>query len=400
MDVTIDLKSRIFDGFLYLRSNTGQILFSDNDSGTRKNSRIQASLASGTYSIEVTSSDPGNVGRYTLSINTPTLADVFPNVAAAASSVTVSLQGNRFTSPLTVEAGSGITVSNVSVVSPTLASATLTILPDAITTPRELTVRTSEGVSNPLSFTVPPVIKVGERISGTLSDTDQILVNRDPYRYADIYRLNLPASTSLTIDLLSEGLDGYLYLLSSAGNILFQDDDGGFGDDARITTTLPAGTYFIEVTSKETLARGDYAVSLNVPTLESISPSFLPVGGGMTTMSLTGTRFSGVATVDAGSGITVSNINITSPTTITVRFTISAVATPGVRSVKVTTSEGTTNSVPFRVTPAIPFISAGGRVSGTLSPADPEKVPMPISTESRRRRLSQSISSRLVSKAT
>ena len=196
--VTIDLKSRIFDPFLYLLSASGTILFSDDQSGGSNNARITQTLGSGTYLIEVTTFLDGARGDYTLSINTPTISAIAPGFGGQGSTVTVRLTGARFSSPMTVSAGSGITVSNVTVASATSATVTLAIASNAAFTPRDLTVSTPEGTSNPVTFAVPTPINVGERISGTLATTDRISQN-SLYRYSDLYQFTVNSSVPLLV---------------------------------------------------------------------------------------------------------------------------------------------------------------------------------------------------------
>ncbi|MCE2463196.1 MAG: PPC domain-containing protein [Dehalococcoidia bacterium] len=68
---------------------------------------------------------------------------------------------------------------------------------------------------------------------------------------ARTYRFNLPQDGMVRIDLTGpEGSDPYLYLLSSDGGYLYDDDDGGAaGYNSRIENDLAAGTYLIEATT-------------------------------------------------------------------------------------------------------------------------------------------------------
>jgi hypothetical protein len=96
------------------------------------------------------------IRRVGLALTVPTLTGVSPNFGAQGANVNVALAGTSFASPLTVNAGIGITVSNVTVVTDVLATATLTIDPNAGLGVQSLTVTTSRGVSNSIPFTVVP----------------------------------------------------------------------------------------------------------------------------------------------------------------------------------------------------------------------------------------------------
>jgi len=62
----------------------------------------------------------------------------------------------------------------------------------------------------------------------------------------DYVRFALSARTRISIRTVLQGLsDSYLYLYSSTGQLLAQDDDGGGGTASFIGTTLDAGTYYI-----------------------------------------------------------------------------------------------------------------------------------------------------------
>lgn len=373
--VTIDLKSRVFDTQLYLLSTLGSALATSTDEGGDGNSRISTTLPPGTYTIEVTSEDDGAVGGYTVSINTPILATMSPAIAKPGDSFTVTLAGTRFTAPLTINAGAGITVTGVSVSSSTQATATFTIATNASLATRDVTVTTAEGTSNPLSLAIPPVITDGQRISGTLTTTDQIS-QVSPYRYADLYRLTLSASTPVTIDLRSTAIDGYLNVYSESGSYLFADDDGGGSPNSRVSATLNAGTYYIEASSFDEREVGDYTLSINLPVLSSVSPR---LRGANTTVNvtLTGNNFIAPMTVDAGAGITVTNVIVVSSLSATATFSIASNAIPGNRDVTATTASGTTNAVSFRVFPEIPLVAPGETVTGTLANTDPISTDLP-----------------------
>jgi hypothetical protein len=83
----------------------------------------------------------------------PSLTSVAPNFVSQGQSVNITLTGTNFVSGMTIDAGPNITVGNV-VVKSTSATATLSIAASAALGQRAITVTTSGGTSNALTFTV------------------------------------------------------------------------------------------------------------------------------------------------------------------------------------------------------------------------------------------------------
>jgi hypothetical protein len=63
--------------------------------------------------------------------------------------------------------------------------------------------------------------------------------------FADLYRLQVTAPGNLSIEMDSDSLDAYLYLLDEQGNVVDFDDDSGGGTNALLTTMVDAGAYYI-----------------------------------------------------------------------------------------------------------------------------------------------------------
>jgi hypothetical protein len=87
--------------------------------------------------------------------------------------------------------------------------------------------------------------------------------------YADRYSFSALAGQQIAIVLKSSDFDTYLYLMSSDGSIITQDDDGGDGTNSRIPKgsgyyiLQSSDTYFIEVTSSSPNSTGKYKLSLS-----------------------------------------------------------------------------------------------------------------------------------------
>lgn len=85
-------------------------------------------------------------------------------------------------------------------------------------------------------------------------------------RYAKFHTFSLDGTRTVTIQ-LSSATDAYLVLrggpYQQIGTLLATDDNSGGGTDARISMTLPSGTYTIEATTGRTLQQGAYTLQLN-----------------------------------------------------------------------------------------------------------------------------------------
>jgi subtilisin family serine protease len=365
--VTIDMKSMIFNAFLNLRSASGTILFSNDDIPGSPSARITASLDAGTYLIEATTSPAeldGAGGKYSLSINTPTLSAFTPLLAQPGATINVTLTGTRFISPMTINAGADVAVSNVNVTSPTTATATFTIAAAAVPGPRDLTVTTSDGISNPMMYPIPTRIDPGQKISGSIEATDLVWPHT-LFRYSDPYLLTIDSNTQgpITIEVISTtDFDSIVGLFDASGAVISSST-------GVINTALSAGTYFMEVTSNVSQQLGGYTLSVNLPGLATIAPRFVEQGASVP-VTFIGSRFAAPMTVDAGDNIVAGAVTVTSSTSATATLNVSAAAAPGIRDVTIATPQGTSNAVPLRVFRPIPSINLGETISGTLAPAD------------------------------
>ncbi len=87
----------------------------------------------------------------------PVLSNLLPSSATVGTSKNVTITGTNFTSDATVGvSGSGVSVSNVNVVSATQITATFTITAGATSGARNVTVATVSGASNAVPFTLNP----------------------------------------------------------------------------------------------------------------------------------------------------------------------------------------------------------------------------------------------------
>ena len=87
------------------------------------------------------------------------------------------------------------------------------------------------------------------RVSGALSAGDcsvkQLMGGGSDDSFVDTYEFELKQTTAVTISMRSASLDSVLILMDGNSKVLEVDDDSGIGCDAKLSETLPAGTYAV-----------------------------------------------------------------------------------------------------------------------------------------------------------
>ena len=120
---------------------------------------IAATAAVGARNVTVATT-AGSSAAQTFTVNAPapvkpTLTSLAPGAASRGARITVTLNGTNFTSPATVAVqGSGVSVSNVVVVSSSKITATFRVSQSAARRSHDTSVTTAAGTSNALSFVV------------------------------------------------------------------------------------------------------------------------------------------------------------------------------------------------------------------------------------------------------
>ena len=98
------------------------------------------------------------------------------------------------------------------------------------------------------------------------STTGQSLAGDDCSReqvFADVYVVRVLDTNTVTFTLTSPDFDAYLTLLDPSGNVVFSDDNGAGGTDARISRTLQPAFYIIEVSSASPGDTGSYTLTVD-----------------------------------------------------------------------------------------------------------------------------------------
>lgn len=148
----------------------------------------------------------------------------------------------------------------------------------------------------------------GQSTTGTLSTSDCRL---DDGSYADPIRLSMPSAAVAQIDLRSTDFDAFLILTDTLGRFIALDDDGGTGNDARLSQALSAGTYLIWANSYVPGAVGTY--TLSVSAASAACTSHTPVAVGQT---VTGTLATSDCRLPTGQYADRWRLALTSATTV------------------------------------------------------------------------------------
>jgi hypothetical protein len=323
---------------------------------------IAPGAATGARNLSVTTSG-GTTGAVTFTVNAgatpaPTLASISPTSGAQGAAVPVTLTGTNFVAGATINisGAADITVSNLTVVSGTSITATLTLAPTAALGARNVSVTTSGGTSGTVSFTVnaaaPTLTSVspasgspGTAVPVTLTGTNFIAgstINISGAADVTVSNLTVVSGTSITATLTLAPAAAL-----GARNVSVTTSGGTSGT---VTFTINAST----------------------PTLSSMSPT-TGVRGAAVPVTLTGTNFVSGATINVSGAadITVSNVTVVSGTSITATLTLAPTAALGARTVSVTTSGGTSGTVTFTVNAAAPTLSSVAPASGVQGTAVP-----------------------------
>jgi len=310
-DVKIDLESST-DTYLFLLQGNGvsgsEIQHNDDSGGTR-NSCLELSLSSGTYTIEATTYSSRATGNFTLSLSSQDDAIIEPvamnqsqnsswsaNIASthrsgcyaryysftlsSSTSVRIDLesstdtylyllQGNN-TSGRVIQSNDDSGGTRNSCIETDLSSGTYII--ESTTYSDMTTGNFTISLRNNITEVVEP-ISMNESINNSWSG-DTVSTHRSG-KYARYYTFTLNSSASVSIYLVSS-TDPYLYLLQgngADGSIIDSDDDSAGNRNSLIERNLSAGTYTIEATTYASGASGSFTVSLinNSSSIESIA---------------------------------------------------------------------------------------------------------------------------------
>ena len=307
-------------------------------SGTSISATVPAGAASGTISVSTPGGTATSAGSYTVTVPPPAITAISP--ASGAVGTMVTLTGTNFTG------ATGVKFNTTAAVSFNVISATsLTVLVPSGAATGKISVTTPGGTaSSTASFTVlgPPTITSFNPVSGPVGT--KVTITGTNLTGATSIKFNGTAATAVT--------------LTSATSISATVPAGA--TTGTISVTTPVGT----VTSATS-----YAVTIPAPTVKSAAPTS---GGVGTTVTLTGTNFTGATAVSFNG--TAAPFTVISATSIVTSVPSGAktgkisVTTPGgTVSSTANFTVGTTAVLPAitSFTPASAAVGAVVTVTGT-----------------------------------
>ncbi|MBI4471822.1 MAG: matrixin family metalloprotease [Acidobacteria bacterium] len=300
---------------------------------------ISPNAALGDRTVTVTTSGGAIDLSFTVLPPAPTLQSINPASGVQSQTVNATLTGTNFVTAATTVAvsGTGVTVGVVNVVNSTTLAVIFTISPAASLGDRTVTITTAGGITGPLTLTVqppPPALVLVSPDSGVQGQSANVTLTGTNF---------VSGATAVTVS--GAGVT------ASAVNVT---------STASLTVTLaisPAaslGNRTLTVTTAGGAAGLLFIVLPPSPTLGSIQPA--SGNQGQTVIAtMTGMNFitGGTAVSVSGTGVTPEVVNVTSSASLTVPLTISPTASPGDRSVTVTTAGGTSGFATFTVLPPV-----------------------------------------------
>lgn len=293
--VTIMLSSTA-NPFLVLRTSSGSLVATNDNSGPGLNAMIARTLTAGTYTIEATTAATSQTGSFSLVART----NIPPCFNSLTLNTTVSSSWSKSCESVTYDDHYAkyytIVVPTSQVVTITLSSATNAFLVlrsgntqfgslvttndnsgagiDAkivmnLTAGTYVIEATTAATSQTGSFSlvartnVSPCFKT-LALNAVSSNSWSTKCTSNTYddHYAKYYTLTVPKDEVVTIT-LSSATNAFLVLRSGntqLGSLVTTNDNSGAGIDAQIARTLTAGTYTIEATTAATMQLGSFTL--------------------------------------------------------------------------------------------------------------------------------------------
>jgi hypothetical protein len=322
----------------------------DSDTQITASITIDGAAAAGYRDVSVTKA--GATATLTngfLGVAMPAISSVIPSQAIQGQALSVTITGTNLLGVTSVGFGSGITVNSFTVDNATQITASIAVSGSATVGTRDVSVTNAAGTATLTSgFTVnqaPPAITSVSPNQGIQGQTDNVTISGSYFTGATsvsfgagitVNSFSVDSDTQITVNITIDGA-------ATAG---YRD----------VLVTTPEGT--------DTEVDGFLIVV--TPTMSTVSPS-QAVQGEALSVTITGTDFLGVTTVDFGSGITVNSFTVDNATQITASIAVSGSAAVGTRDVSVTNAAGTaTLTSGFTVNQAPPAIASVNPNQGIL----------------------------------
>jgi len=294
---------------------------------------VAGTAATGPRVVTVTSPDQ-SVGSCSPSCFTvtaaPTISTITPAAGNPGQTVNVTIKGTGFQTGATVTAGNGITVSNVARPDDTTITANFTIANNASNGARDVRVTNPDGsfAQRDNAFSVGNAISVTSLAPNTRG--------RGAQNQA-VTITGIGFVTGATVSFSGSGVtvDSATVVSSTRIDVVIDIAAGATVGARTVTVTNPNGI--------SDTCPGCFNVAAN-PTVTSTTPSSVARGRQDIDVVVTGSGFLAGATASFGPDITVSSVTVTSATSLTARITVGVGAATGARDVRVTNTDGGTDT--------------------------------------------------------
>jgi len=289
---------------------------------------------------------------FTIAQPRPVITSLSPaSAAAGGAQFTLNINGSNFSSPSTVKWGSAsLTTTYISATQLTAAVPANLIATAGV---GSVTVKTSVGTSLAAAFTInpaPPAITSLTPSSVTAGGAGFMLT------------INGTAITPDATSMWGTTSLGVIYISPTQLRVAVPASLIEFSGTGSITVTTAAGTS----------APSTFTINPAPPAISGLSPGLATAGGSAFTLTISGQYFTSASTAKWGS--TALATTYISQTQLTTVVPANLIASAGTTRVSVTTSAGTSASVPITINPAIkitttalPAGTAGNAYAGTVN---------------------------------
>nr|WP_269330251.1 IPT/TIG domain-containing protein [Kineosporia babensis] len=311
------------------------------DSATQITAVAPAKTA-GQVDVRVTTtggqSDVVSADQYTY-VAVPTVTAISPSVGQIGGGTTVTITGTALSNASVVKFGNtngtsitANTATSLTVVAPAGSAGTVDV---TVTTPGGTSANTT---ADDFTYVSTPTVTNVNPSSGSVSGGTSVTITGTGF-----------AGLSGAAAVKFGGTNATSYTVNSTTSITAVSPAGSAGT-IDVTVTNPAGT--------SPASAADQFTYIALPTVSSVSPATGPLGGG-TSVTITGTGFTGATAVNFGAN-SASFVTVVSPTQITAT---SPAGTAGTADVRVVTPAGTSAN-----TSADDFVYAAAPTVSGISP--------------------------------
>jgi hypothetical protein len=311
---------------------------------------ISSFASTGPRTVTVTNTDGGSdslSGVFTVDA-APNVTSISPSSGDRGGSESVAIKGSGFLSGATSSFGSGIVVNSTTFKSSTELIASITIEPGASLGSHTVTETNPDGGSDEGVFTVnnaPTATSTNpsSRAQGTSNQT------------VAIKGTNFESGTGLAASFSGTGITVNSTSFVSSTEV---------SANVTIASNASIGARNVTVTNPDTTSAtgtGIFTVSA-APSVSSTSPSSRGQGASKQTVTIKGAGFASNASASFGAGITVESTTVVSSTELSSKISIESAASPGVRTVTVTNTDGGVGSLVGGFT-----VNAGPKISTPTS---------------------------------